>query len=383
MGLNLSRPTPSQPQPFQGQAPAAPQEEESYQQYDISADRQMMTQTLVNSPEVDALASQIEVYNLESIVSFGAGAADEISKCSDVVLNSMNLSQLDDSSAMLNTLAKIMDKFDIEEIAADEKKGFFSKLFNNLQKQLEQILAKYHTMGEEVDRIYIQLKKYEVEIGESNKKLQTIFDANVGFYQDLVKYILAGEQGLQEMDTYLTQMQDDLSNHPDDAMLQLDYNAMQQARTILDQRVQDLRIAENVAMQSIPMIQSMQFSNLNLIRKINSAFIITLPVFKQALTQAVLLKRQKIQAQAMQALDDRTNEMLLKNARNTAEQTKLTAQLASSSSIKVETLEKTWQTIVNGIEETRRIQEDASAKRIADAAKLDALKQDFQARVHV
>ena len=69
MGLNLSRPTPSQPQPSQGQAPAAPQEEESYQQYDISADRQMMTQTLVNSPEVDALASQIEVYNLESIVS--------------------------------------------------------------------------------------------------------------------------------------------------------------------------------------------------------------------------------------------------------------------------------------------------------------------------
>ena len=106
MGLNLSRPTPSQPQPSQGQAPAAPQEEESYQQYDISADRQMMTQTLVNSPEVDALASQIEVYNLESIVSFGAGAADEISKCSDVVLNSMNLSQLDDSSAMLNTRAK-------------------------------------------------------------------------------------------------------------------------------------------------------------------------------------------------------------------------------------------------------------------------------------
>ena len=338
---------------------------------------------MVGSKEVDDLVSQIVVDDPQTIVSFGSEVANEIAKCSDTILNSINMSQINDSGEMLNALGNIMDKFDIEEIAADEKKGFFSKLFNNLQKQLEQILAKYHTMGEEVDRIYIQLKKYEVEIGESNKKLQTIFDANVGFYQDLVKYILAGEQGLQEMDTYLTQMQDDLSNHPDDAMLQLDYNAMQQARTILDQRVQDLRIAENVAMQSIPMIQSMQFSNLNLIRKINSAFIITLPVFKQALTQAVLLKRQKIQAQAMQALDDRTNEMLLKNARNTAEQTKLTAQLASSSSIKVETLEKTWQTIVNGIEETRRIQEDASAKRIADAAKLDALKQDFQARVHV
>ena len=365
------------------QAPVPAPVVEEPKPYDVALQRKEMNQTLVGSKEVDDLVSQIVVNDPQTIVSFGGEVANEIAKCSDTILNSINMSQINDSGEMLNALGNIMDKFDIEEIAADEKKGFFSKLFGNMQKQLEQILAKYHTMGEEVDKIYIQLKKYEVEIGESNKKLKTIFDANVGFYQDLVKYILAGEQGLQEMDAYLTQMQADLGARPDDAMLQLDYNAMQQARTILEQRVQDLRIAENVAMQSIPMIQSMQFSNLNLIRKINSAFIITLPVFKQALTQAVLLKRQKIQAQAMQALDDRTNEMLLKNARNTADQAKLTAQLASSSSIKVETLEKTWQTIVSGIEETRRIQEDASAKRTADAAKLDALKQDFQARVHM
>mgnify|MGYP000090287513 CR=1 FL=1 len=47
----------------------------------------------------------------------------------------MNLSQLDDSSAMLNTLAKIMDKFDIEEIK--ENPGLFGKLFGNLRKQLD------------------------------------------------------------------------------------------------------------------------------------------------------------------------------------------------------------------------------------------------------
>ena len=351
--------------------------------YDVALRRQEMSQTLVGSQEIDNLVSQICVNDPQTIVSFGGVVAGEIAKCSDTILNSVNMSQINDSGTLLNTLARIMDKFDIEEIAADEKKGFFGKLFGNMQRQLDQILAKYHTMGEEVDKVYVELKKYEVEIGESNRKLQTIFDANVGFYQDLVKYILAGEQGLQEMDNYLAQMRTDLEQRPDDHMLQLDYNSMQQARTILEQRVMDLRIAENVAMQSIPMIQSMQFSNLNLIRKINSAFIITLPVFKQALTQAVLLKRQKIQAQAMEALDQRTNEMLLKNAKNTADQAKLTAQLASSSSIKVETLEQTWRTIVNGIEETQRIQADASAKRTADAAKLEALKQDFQTRAHM
>lgn len=371
--------TPGQ-QPAQQPAPMT-QAEAPAEAFDVAAERQQMTQSLVGTQEVDALVSKICINDPQTIVTFGGEVANEIAKCSDTILNSVNMAQINDTGTLLNTLGKIMDKFDIEEIAADEKKGLLAKFFGNMQKQLDQILAKYHTMGEEVDKVYIELKKYEVEIGESNKKLQAIFQANVGFYQDLVKYILAGEQGLSEIDQYLQQMQADLAQNPQNQMLQLDLNAMQQARTILEQRVQDLRIAENVAMQSIPMLQSMQFSNLNLIRKINSAFIITLPVFKQALTQAVLLKRQKIQAQAMQALDERTNEMLLKNARNTADQAKLTAQLASTSSIKVETLEETWRTIVSGIEETRRIQEEASAKRVADAAKLDALKQDFNARM--
>ena len=379
MGLDFSKTT-TAAAPAATVVPDTKDEIAVVEQYDIVADREKMNSELVNSDEVDRIVSTIEVNNLETIVTFGAEVAEEISKASDVVLNSMNMSQLDDTSEMLKTLAKIMDQFDIDEIR--ENPGLFGKLFGNMKKQLDKILAKYHTMGEEVDKIYIELKKYEAEIGESNQKLQAIFTANVGFYQDLVKYILAGEQGLAEMDQYLSQMQADIAARPDDHMLQFDLSAMQQARTILEQRIQDLRIAENVAMQSIPMIQSMQFSNLNLIRKINSAFIITLPVFKQALTQAVLLKRQKIQAEAMQALDERTNEMLLKNARNTAEQAKLTAQLASSSSIKVETLEQTWHTIVEGIEQTRRIQDEASAKRREDAVKLEALKQDFQNRLH-
>ncbi len=62
-----------------------------------------------------------------------------------------------------------------------------------------------------------------------------------------------------------------------------------------------------------------RLKSMNLVRKINSAFIVTLPVFKQALAQAIMLKRQRIQAESLAALDEKTNEMLLKNARNTVE----------------------------------------------------------------
>lgn len=350
------------------------------EQYDIVDDRNKMNQELVGSDEVDALCSQIEVDNLETIVSFGSGAAEEISKASDVVLNSMNMSQLDDSSEMLQTLSKIMSKFDIDEIK--ENPSLFGKLFGNVKKQLDKILAKYHTMGAEVDKIYVQLKGYEEEINQSNRKLNTMFEANVGYYHELVKYILAGEQGCRELEAYIEQRQQDMQASGDNS-IQFEITTLQQALMMLEQRTQDLRMAESVAMQTIPMIKTMEFSNYNLVRKINSAFVVTLPVFKQALAQAILLKRQKLQAEAMSELDKKTNEMLIKNAQTTVDVSKNAARLASGSSIQIETLETTWRTITSGIDETQRIQEESRKKRIDDQKRLEAIKEDFNNRYHM
>ncbi len=380
MGLDFSKMPKAQPEQTIINTEAVPtvtNEIQPVEQYDIVADRQQMNAELVNSQEVDALVSTIAIDDLETIVTFGSEAADEISKASDIVLNSVNLSQLDESSEMLKTLAKIMDKFDIEEIK--EKPGLLNKWFGNAKKQLEKILSKYHTMGEDIDKIYVQLRQYESEIKQSNKTLAQMFDANVGYYHELVKYILAGEQGCKEIAEYIDAKQKEM-DETGDRSLQFEIQTLQQAQTMLEQRTQDLRMAENVAMQSIPMIKTMEFSNMNLVRKINSAFIITLPIFKQTLAQAIMLKRQRIQAESMAALDEKTNEMLIKNARNSAEQAKLTAQLASGSSVKIETLETTWRTIVNGIEETRQIEENARRQRVEDQARLATIKSEFNSK---
>ena len=355
-------------------------EEPASQKYDIVADTQQMETTLSHSPEVDALTSQIEIDNMESIVTFGAETAEAISRASDTVLNSMDMSQLTATSTMLNELAKVMDKFDIDEIRDDP--GLFGKIFGNMKKKIDKILAKYHTMGEEIDKIYVELKKYESEIKQANRNLDQMFDANVEYYHELVKYILAGEWGCEQIQEAITQREAEMANTGDTA-IQFELESMRQALQLLEQRTQDLRVAQNVAMQSIPMIKTMEFTNMNLVRKINSAFIITMPVFKQALAQAMMLKRQKIQAEALSALDQKTNEMLIKNAQNTVEQSKNAARLASGSSIKIETLETTWRTIVNGIDETKAIQENASKQRIEEKKRLEAIKQEFNQKYHM
>ena len=339
MALDFKRPA------GMGQTAVSPQtkaEVAVVEKYDIVEDRERLSKELANSQELDDVVSTIQVYELESIVTFGAEAADEVSKASDVVLNSMNMDQLNDSGQMLTTLTKIMDKFDIDEIREDP--GFFGKLFGGVQKQLDKILAKYHTMGDEVDRIYVQLKQYESEIKQSNRKLEEMFKVNVDYYHKLVKYILAGEQGCREIEAYMEELKGQMES-TGDTSIQFEIQTLQNSLMMLEQRTQDLRTAESVAMQSIPMIKTMEYSNMNLVRKINSAFIITLPVFKQALAQAMMLKRQRLQAEAMAALDEKTNEMLIKNAKNTADQAKMAARMASGSSIKIETLETTWKTI--------------------------------------
>jgi len=383
MGINFNKIENSQPivptaQPVGSTVSLVKEEPE---RYDIVADRQSMNAELVNSPEVDKLVSQIQLDDVNTIVKFGAEAADKISKASDVVLRNTDLSQLDDSSVMLNSLARIMSVFDVDELK-DEKQGFFDKLFTSERKRMEKILQKYNSMGDEVDKIYVQLKQYETEIVQTNRKLEDMFNANVEYYHQLVKYILAGEQGCHEIEDYIAQRKDDLAV-TGDTSIQFEIQSCEQALAMLEQRVQDLRVAESVAMQSVPLIKTMEFSNLNLVRKIDSAFIITLPVFKQALAQAIMLKRQKIQADAISALDQKTNELLIRNAQNAVEQSKLIAQLSSGSSIKIETLETTWQTIMNGIEETKNIQEEAKKERVDAKARLENIKQDFYKNYHV
>lgn len=350
--------------------------------FDIVEKRKTIEEDLINSPEIETLTAEINISDPQTIVSFGGNVAEEMAKCSDGVLNNMTMAQVNDSGKLLDTLAKIMKDFDIDEIREDNSKGLLNKLFNNAKKQLEKILAKYHTMGDEVEKINVQLKQYEVEIKDSNKHLERMFETNVATYQQLVKYIVAGERGCKEINQYLEQLKAQYEQTGDNAV-QLDINNLENAKLMLEQRTQDLRVAENVAMQSVPMIKTMQYSNLNLIRKINSAFIITLPVFKQALTQAILLKRQKIQAEAMQALDEKTNEMLIKNAQNTVATAQMTARLASGTSVKVETLEQTWRTICNGIDETKRIQDEASKKRVEDAKRLESLKADYKSKMNL
>lgn len=328
------------------------------------------------SPEVRSIVRQINIEDVSSIMTFGKNTAEEVSRFSDAILHSMQTTKVEDSGELLLQLNKIMEKFDIKDFE-EKQPGFLGKMFSKAKNSVEALFHKYNSMGDEVDKVFVTLKKYEAEINVANKHLEDMFIRNTEYYEQLGQYIYAGQVVLAELKNNIIPTAQAKANQTGNQLDQINVNNLLQVQEIMEQRIYDLQLAENVAVQSMPTIKSIEYGNYNLVRKINSAFVITMPIFKQCLVQAIMLKRQSVQAKAMSALDEKTNELLLRNAENTALQSKMVAKLASGSAVSIETLEKSWQTIVRGIEETKQIQEEMRQKRIDGTKRLEVLKQDF------
>ena len=342
--------------------------------YDIVADRKKLNEELYNSEEINEIVSSINLNDFNQLVNFGAKAAEEISKSSDIALSNTSLSQVYKTSQVLNILTKILDKVSIEEIKKEP--NVLEKVFGNIQNAVEKLLSKYNQIGQEIDKVYVELKVNEEELKSSNQVLKTMFEANVGYYHELVKYIMAGEKAVEEIKEQIKKREKAFEETADSS-IQFELSKLNQCLLVLEQRVQDLRLTEATAILSIPQINAMAFSNINLIRKINSAFITTIPQFKQALAQAVILKRQHLQSQLLKALDEKTNKMIEDNATNAILLSKETTKIVTESSIKIETLEKTWKTILDGIDEIKTLQEDMVKKCNEDKEKIEAIKKEF------
>ena len=102
-----------------------------------------------------------------------------------------------------------------------------------------------------------------------------------------------------------------------------------------------------------------------------------MPIFKQCLVQAIQLKRQEIQAKSISQLDEKTNELLLRNAQNTATQSVNIARMAGGSAVQIETLRSTYETIKKGIDETKQISQQIAEKRKTDSVELENMKADM------
>ena len=271
---------------------------------------------LKRDPQVLQLVAKIDPKNQVELLEFGREPANEISAFTGRILNTIKSSSMEESSELLKQLGKIMDKFDKKDFV--EKPSLLSKVFKKGEKLIEKLFNKYQTMGKEIDKVFIEITKYEKEMKASTQTLEELYDKNFTYFMELEKYIVAGELKLNQLRQQLPALQEKAERG--DQLVLMDLNSLQNAIELLDQRIYDLEMAKQVAYQSAPQIRMLQRGNTKLIGKINSAFVTTIPIFKTGLINAISAKRQNLVAQSMSELDRRTNEMLLRNANDISRQ---------------------------------------------------------------
>lgn len=368
----------SLPVQFQAQADLKTQETRN----SLLETREKVKQMIIASGEAQQISDQITITSMQSIIDFGKPVASQVSRVADSVLNRSKTDMVTDTARITASIQKVMQEVDIDEIKEDEtqkqKQGFFAKIFSAASKTLDQLIAKYDSIGSDLERICVDLHVYEEQIKQANKDLQSMYEGGVENYKTLVKYTIAGEMAIDELQAYRKRVE---AGEVFVEAPELEINNLNYAEQLLTQRVHDLRLAESIALQSLPTLKAIEFGNMNLARKLNSAFIITIPVFKNALAQAMFVKQQSLQAKALTALDEATNEILLKNSQNVANNMRDTAMLSGKAPIAIDTIEQSWQNIMDGIHDTQAIQVDISRQREQDRAKLEEITKRFALEV--
>lgn len=331
---------------------------------------------LRNEPEVQGLARSIDEYDIIKILEYGKGPAVKVSRFSDQILGVMRTNNVEDSGQLLKQLGKIMDRFDKKDFEKASG-GLISRLFKRSEKMLDRLYSKYQSMGREIEQVYVKISKYQIEMTEMTSMLERMYEQNHQYYLTLEKYVVAAELKLNELKTAkLPQLEQDALNG--DQMSSMELDSLRNAIELLEQRIYDLGMAKVVALQTAPQIKLLQRGNAKLIGKINSAFVTTIPIFKNGLIQAVAAKRQKLVAESMKELERRTNEVMIRNAKNIAEQSIDIARLSGTTGMKIETIEECFHIILKGMKETKAIEEENRRLREEGEQRLQELHKKYK-----
>lgn len=332
---------------------------------------------LMTDYQVLQLARQMDLKDSVAIMDLGKEPADAISSFASQILNGLSVADTLGSTKLMDQLGKIMDQFDMQEVMGEKKKGLAGFL-QNKARDLKRLLAKYQSLGGEIDKVYQELVKYEADTKQSIKTMKELAEQNINYSENLDGYIATG---------YVLQNQLNQEIIPalekkvaaGDEMANIQLSQMRAALEAVDRRTADLEMSKTTAILTGPQIDLIQKNNVLLLAQLHSAFITTIPQFKMAMIQAVTLQKQKNTQAGLAALNERNNELIRRNAQNLATNSVTIAKAANQTSISVETLQFAFDTMKQAIVDTKAIDVQAKQDRATARQKLNQMETEIHA----
>ena len=324
---------------------------------------------------VDAFAQQIDLTNSTLVLQYGAGTQKKMADFSEDALNNVRSKDLGEVGDLLSGVVKELRGFDEEE-----EKGFFG-IFKKASNKIETMKAKYAKAEANVNEIVKVLEKHQVQLMKDTALLDKMYELNLTYFKELSMYILAGKKKLAEVrNTQLKELLDKarLSGLPEDAQAAKDLDSMCNR---FEKKIHDLELTRMISIQTAPQIRLVQNNDTQMVEKIQSTIVNTIPLWKSQMVLALGVEHSAQAAAAQREVTDMTNELLRKNAEKLKMATIETAKESERGIVDMETLKATNESLISTLDEVMNIQREGRQKRVEAEEGLRSMEQELKAKL--
>lgn len=309
---------------------------------------------------INRFLSKIDVSNTAQILQFGASAQNNISKFSDSVLTEVKTKSTGKVGDLLSDLVSELKSFQSD--SANILNGKPS-LFNSIKKQVNKIVAKYNKVENNIEAIEKTLEAQKLTMLKDIATFDTMYEKNLEYFKELSLYIIAGEKKLEELKTVTLPA---LEAKARETSEQLDVQAVKDMSDIInrfEKKIYDLKTTRIISIQMAPQIRLIQNNDSELINKIQSSIINTIPLWKNQVVIALGLANAKSALETQRKVTDLTNDMLKANSELLKQGTIDIAQESERAIVDVETLSKTNSDIIETLDTVLQIHTEGKRKR--------------------
>ncbi|MFB9078974.1 toxic anion resistance protein [Flavobacterium procerum] len=331
-----------------------------------------ITEAEVNSYK--SISNQINENDANSILNYGADIQNSIARQSDTFLTNVRTYNSGEVGSLINDLLTELNYVDVDELNQGPFKRFISKipLLNKLVIDVKKLFQQYDKITVNIDKISNKVKAGMINSVKDNSALQTMFDGNVNLIKEMEKHIIAGQIRFKELNEELAVMEANPTQYQD-------YQISDKRTFVnrLDKRLADMKIVRFIMLQSLAQIRVVQNNNTSIAEKAQSILTTTMPVWKNQLTLAVALQRQKQNIEVQRRVSETTNTILQKNAEMLKQNSIEVARENENTVVSLETLKMTTKSLIDTLTEVKQIHEQGTETR----RQLDAGLQSLEAEL--
>lgn len=227
-----------------------------------------------------------------------------------------------------------------------------------------------------IDKITNKIKAGRLNSIKDNSSLQTMFDNNVAYIHQMEELIISGQLKYEELKLKLAEMEGRPADFEDYEIADL-----RDFVTRLDRRLADMKIVRFIMLQSLAQIRVVQNNNTSIAEKAQSIVSTTIPVWKNQLTIAVALQRQKANVEMQKKISDTTNTILQKNAEMLKQNSIDVAKENEKTVVSLDTLKMTTQSLIETLNEVKKIHEEGEKSRRVLDGELKTLESELKKNV--